>query len=372
MNIKKTNMFTLIFILILSYLFISTVQADFIDTEFKDIIHEAIQKREETVILEYNISIEDVDLENIQNLIDKTMQETDDYTASAVNSWELNIKGTTEKIELNINFDYHRTPEMEEYVFSQVQNIYAKIITEDMVIDEKIKAISDYIAKNVLYDETVNKNSAYEALKYGMSACEGYAQLTYLLLKEAGIKNIIISGWLNEPHAWNMVKIEEEWYHLDTTQIAGHLDKHGEAAYNEYLITDKAISFTHDWEDNKYPQAITLYKERLQKLKKENELYEKLWEDLNINYLQEAKTVSSHEELEQRIKKAFLKQEKQISFRSFENIFSVSLLKDIISNVVQKQSQYKGIKIKVFPLYLRDEKENSIIVELRLLWDNTQ
>ncbi len=112
MDFNKRNIFILVSILILSCSSLSFAQAGFIETEFKESINQAIQKRVETVNLAYDISIKEVDVENIQQLIKNTIKEADDYTASAVNKWNITIKGTTEEIELNINFDYHRSLEM--------------------------------------------------------------------------------------------------------------------------------------------------------------------------------------------------------------------------------------------------------------------
>ena len=95
---------------------------------------------------------------------------------------------------------------------------------------EKIKKIHDYICEHVRYDVIHQKNqyyhlkvTAYNALLYGQAVCQGYAVAMYRLLREAGIEARIITGMAQKPdgtqefHAWNLVKIDELWYHLDAT-----------------------------------------------------------------------------------------------------------------------------------------------------------
>ena len=81
-----------------------------------------------------------------------------------------------------------------------------------------MKAIHDYVVKHVSYDTSYKAYTAYEALVNRSAVCQGYALLTYQLLKEAGIENHFVTGTGDgQPHAWNLVKIENKWYHLDTT-----------------------------------------------------------------------------------------------------------------------------------------------------------
>ena len=64
--------------------------------------------------------------------------------------------------------------------------------------------------------------TAYGALLEGRAVCQGYAQLTYKMLREAGLSCYVITGQANngsrtEDHAWNIVKVGKKWYYLDTT-----------------------------------------------------------------------------------------------------------------------------------------------------------
>ena len=66
------------------------------------------------------------------------------------------------------------------------------------------------------------KTTAYAALKYHQAVCQGYAVLTYRLLKELGIDCRIVMGdaiveGVRERHAWIMVETEEGKRYMDPT-----------------------------------------------------------------------------------------------------------------------------------------------------------
>lgn len=90
---------------------------------------------------------------------------------------------------------------------------------------QKAKEIYGYITSNVTYDYTnLNddsyklKYSAYAALINKTAVCQGYANLLYRMLLECGIDCRIVSGIGNGgPHAWNIVRLNGQYYCADAT-----------------------------------------------------------------------------------------------------------------------------------------------------------
>ena len=91
---------------------------------------------------------------------------------------------------------------------------------------EKILKIHDYLIDTIEYDSSVSKDNIYNiygALVSKKCVCEGYAKAFQYLLTEAGIDNIIVIGSATnskdktESHAWNYVKINDNWYAVDVT-----------------------------------------------------------------------------------------------------------------------------------------------------------
>ena len=82
---------------------------------------------------------------------------------------------------------------------------------------ETIRNIHDYIVNHITYDNSLTRATAYQGLEEQSTICQGYALLTYKLLTDAGIPCRFVSGYAGESHAWNIVKLADKWYYLDTT-----------------------------------------------------------------------------------------------------------------------------------------------------------
>ena len=88
---------------------------------------------------------------------------------------------------------------------------------------EKIVKLNEFILNGQFsYDmNLISRKSPVQFIADKKGVCEEYAGLTSLFLTEMGFENIIISGKAvnslgnSENHAWNMVKLDGTWYHLD-------------------------------------------------------------------------------------------------------------------------------------------------------------
>ncbi len=86
---------------------------------------------------------------------------------------------------------------------------------------EKEVIIHDRLSYDVVYSDLEEFPREYHTaegpLLEGIGVCDGFAKALQLAYNKAGIDSIIVLGVINEPHAWNLVKIENEWYHVDLT-----------------------------------------------------------------------------------------------------------------------------------------------------------
>lgn len=89
---------------------------------------------------------------------------------------------------------------------------------------ERELLLHDAFAKRVTYQEGDNAHNAYGALVKGKAVCEGYARAFQYLLYQSGIQCLIAEGesvnpttGLSEGHAWNVVSIDGQYYHVDLT-----------------------------------------------------------------------------------------------------------------------------------------------------------
>ncbi len=89
---------------------------------------------------------------------------------------------------------------------------------------ERELLLHNALAKHVTYQEGDNAHDAYGALVRGKAVCEGYARAFQYLLYQSGIQCLIAEGesvnpftGLSEGHAWNVVRIDGQYYHVDPT-----------------------------------------------------------------------------------------------------------------------------------------------------------
>ena len=134
--------------------------------------------------------------------------------------------------------------------------------------DEKEKIICDYHLRTVTYeiDNTYNQNAAAVFVKC-KAQCSGIAKAVKLLFDWIGIRCLIVNGELRnpstgriEPHAWNMIYLNGNWYHLDVTSMLGANMGAKEPFYYLYFNkTDREIQNTHIWNRKDYPQCSIPY-----------------------------------------------------------------------------------------------------------------
>lgn len=206
------------------------------------------------------------DTTNLKSLIESGLEgilKTDDYLQSCIKSYEWKYEGYKNDVTINFIFSFHTTKIQEDYVNSEVTAILKDIIKVSMNDHQKEKAIHDYIVSNIAYDTTLKKYSAYEALKDGLTVCNGYAQLAYKMLTESGIETKIVLGKGNgENHAWNLVKLDNIWYHMDCTWDDPVPDIKGRILYDYFNLNDEKIAEDHTFEKLNYPAAIKVYENR--------------------------------------------------------------------------------------------------------------
>lgn len=125
---------------------------------------------------------------------------------------------------------------------------------------EKVNYIFDYIVDYTSYDmdaynlyiqgedgEKISNNSGniYGTLVSRRALCEGYAKTTQYLLSAAGIESYYVTGQSKgEGHAWNIVKIEDEYYGLDTTWCDPRGSK-DEKSHGYFLCSQEILDVDH-------------------------------------------------------------------------------------------------------------------------------
>ena len=148
--------------------------------------------------------------------------------------------------------------EDEEAIHKKGQDVLNSILKDGMTDREKAKAIYKWIKSNIGYINHSEKGNyirgAYEGLFKKQGDCFVYAATAKELLTLAGIQNIdIVKATTNPSHYWNLVYIEDGWFHFDSTPRADKSEF--------FLLTDAELEEyssshrnTHIFDRSLYPE----------------------------------------------------------------------------------------------------------------------
>ena len=192
--------------------------------------------------------------------------------------------------------------------------IAAEIFTEPVASDyEKTLMAHDWLVANIEYDDTMpsisEENGSYGAIVLRRTMCQGYAEAFELLLKcytDIEITQIVgealsfagaghdqaetdaaesdaeaeteavegaSSDAIDSPegdadqasdpvgtwggHAWNIVKLDGVWYHIDATFDDPKGNAYGRVSHVYFGQTDEIMLFNHSWTRELFPAAGT-------------------------------------------------------------------------------------------------------------------
>ncbi|MCL2166535.1 MAG: hypothetical protein FWH49_04520, partial [Clostridiales bacterium] len=155
--------------------------------------------------------------------------------------------------------------------------IIAGLITADMDAYDKELAIHDWIIEWADYDSESLSNAPdakpdpdndnpYGLLVGKRAVCMGYTTTFQLFMDMLNIECITVRGAATSgEHAWNMVRLDGEWYCVDLTWDDPSRAAQSDAVKHQYfnVTSDFMRRSRHFWDENEVPEATAgkLYKE---------------------------------------------------------------------------------------------------------------
>ncbi|MDO4503525.1 MAG: transglutaminase domain-containing protein [Clostridia bacterium] len=148
-------------------------------------------------------------------------------------------------IKLYSVFSANEKIDAEQKLKEKVLDIISKIPPKATEYEKEL-FLHDYIVNNCEYNKSANSHkifTCYGCLVEQKAVCSGYSKAMQLLMNTIGINCITIAGSSkNEPHMWNIVKINDKCYHLDVTwDGVGGLNQ-----YNYFNVNDEIIKKDHN------------------------------------------------------------------------------------------------------------------------------
>ena len=140
---------------------------------------------------------------------------------------------------------------------AEADRVVDQVVTAGMSDYDIVKSLHDYLVTHCDYDSRVYTNNmpfvshqAEGALLKGTAVCSGYAKAYEILLDAAGIPSETITGYASGYHAWNLVQVDGQWYHVDATWDDPTNRGGDYIRYTYFLKSDKLmLSRSHrDWQ----------------------------------------------------------------------------------------------------------------------------
>lgn len=162
---------------------------------------------------------------------------------------------------ITLNISYSLTPDEIILTLKQIKQIL-DVVKRDCKNSsdyEKEMYVHRYLIENVTYElsETLPIHRAHSVFVNHKAVCDGISKAAKVLLDSVGVQSVVLSGkssHSNTPstgsgHAWNMVWIEGEPYHVDFTFDNNLSEKKKFIRYDYFNLSDEQILRDHTYED---------------------------------------------------------------------------------------------------------------------------
>ena len=144
-----------------------------------------------------------------------------DYIRYALKGYKYGCSEYQSETAIYYRVSYYTSKQDEDEADREISRIMQQLDLNGMTGYEKIRAVYDCVSGMVNYaknTDDLSVFSAYGAAVKGTAVCQGYSQLLYRMMNDAGIPCRIISGLSKgNRHTWNIVSYNGLWYVMDVT-----------------------------------------------------------------------------------------------------------------------------------------------------------
>lgn len=151
-----------------------------------------------------------------------------------------------ETVSLEFAPNYTMTEEERQQIQQQIDGVVEAWLGGISITDtdyDKVKYIYDLLSTRAEYVEGAeNSQNIISVFLNGQTVCQGYACAAQYLMSQLGIPSVIVSGTaLGDPHAWNLFRMDGEYYYMDVTWGRGCYVENG---MEKYFIDYKYMAMT--------------------------------------------------------------------------------------------------------------------------------
>ena len=201
-------------------------------------------------IIEFDYKIDPDELAEAINLLEHKNPEI-----FWISAYSLSYNEISSEVAFKIMNDYQ--PEQLKNMSAELEAMIQQIIVsldKNLSDYEKILQIHDYLVTHTEYDsdsallsEKGIWSTAYGCLINGKAVCQGYAQAFQMLMNALEIECGICSGSAkNEPHVWNYILLNQNYYWVDVTwddPISMDSVEQNDWIYHSYFLINDEMLF---------------------------------------------------------------------------------------------------------------------------------
>lgn len=232
---------------------------------FKEILSQ--YKEKVTIKMEYG----KYSAEQINQLFSVTLEQAlATYPLLSYSGYELRIKGESQPfIEMTITYptNVEKMKKYEQQALQTLENDIITILDPDLLDIQKEWLLYDYLIRRTTYSKQIVNNIApplthtvQGTIVEKTGVCDGYAKTLMYMMNRVGIPTRLIVGTaydskgVIQDHAWNLINLEGNYYHVDATW--GDLENNQIGIfYNYFNENDLYMRQTHRWNQKAYPKA---------------------------------------------------------------------------------------------------------------------
>ena len=168
---------------------------------------------------------------------------------------EYEIRSTTHISDAYLSGDNSQLSSEDKETLKMAADVLDEVIADGMSDYQKELAVYQWMVKNIghgssgVISRPGMSRSAFtphDVLISKSAVCVGYATTFRLFMNMLGMDCHIVH---NEYHSWDLVKLDDDWYHVDI-----YSDAYG-TMYVNFNMTDKLCTQGHNWDESALPEA---------------------------------------------------------------------------------------------------------------------
>lgn len=142
-----------------------------------------------------------------------------------------------------------------ERKLTQIIRLFQERVSDSYDDWDKALIIYDTLGSMIRYGtiDGMSEHTVRGILQKNTAVCDGIAKMYCLLCSACGIDSIVVQGTINaEGHAWNLVKLNGRWKHVDLTGDLKLSESAGVLSHVLFAVADEQVK-DHIRDTGKYP-----------------------------------------------------------------------------------------------------------------------